>query len=466
MTDFFAPESLRRHTGGSFLARAQTPPNAAGVSIDSRELVEGQVFVALSGERSDGHDHLQSAADAGSPIAIVERDVPAPSGMTLVRVADCRSALARLARAYRTTLRSTRVVAVTGSNGKTTTVRVLDHVLSSGLRGSASRKSFNNDLGLPITMLGARPTDQYLVCEIGMSNPGEIRRLASMARPDVGVVTSVGKAHLRAFGSVSAIAREKASMLLELAEGGVAVVNADSTELRDAMPPVGAVLGFGEHAVAQLRLTAVEPTPSGVRFEINGRHRYQTPLLGAHNAWNCAAAVAVARRLGLADADIADALRTAAPAEMRLDRRSIGGVEIMNDAYNANPDSMRAALSTFLGLTRGAVRRAVVLGDMLELGDASPEEHRGLGEEIARAIRAGHGPDLVVLVGAETVPAADAIAGLVPPEMLRLEPEVGDGRCIAERLAPGDAVLLKGSRAMRLELVVAALESACDAANA
>ncbi len=460
MTDFFTPESIRTHTGGAFLARAEHAKPIHGVSIDTRELAPGQLFVALPGERTDGHDHLHAAADAGAPLALVEREVGAPAGMTLVRVDSCRSAIARLAKAYRGTLRSTRVVGVTGSNGKTTTVRLLDHVLGSALRGSASRKSFNNDLGLPITILNARPTDNYLVCEIGMSNPGEIRRLAAIARPDVGVITSIGRAHLEAFGTVAGIAREKASLLFELADSGVAVVTADSDELGPALPPGVPMIRFGERESADLRLTAIEPSSEGVRFQLNDRAWFEVPLVGAHNAWNAAATVAVARRLGLTDERIAAALATAAGAEMRLDRRTVAGIAVVNDAYNANPDSMAAAIATFAGLARGADRRVVILGDMLELGAASPREHRAIGEALARSIEAGDGPDLVVLVGPAMAAAADPLRNLLPPNMLCLEPEAGEGRSIAKRLAPGDAVLLKGSRAMGLERVVAALQSA------
>ncbi|MEO1512909.1 MAG: UDP-N-acetylmuramoyl-tripeptide--D-alanyl-D-alanine ligase, partial [Planctomycetota bacterium] len=330
MSGFFTPESIRTHTGGTFLARAEQARECHGVSIDTRELAPGQLFVALPGERTDGHDHLQKAADAGATIALVERDVEAPAGMTLAKVDSCRTALARLASAYRTTLRSTRVVGVTGSNGKTTTVRLLDHVLGSALRGSASRKSFNNELGLPLTILNARPTDQYLVCEIGMSNPGEIRKLAAIARPDVGVVTSIGRAHLESFGTVAGIAKEKASLLFELAESGIGIVTADSDELEPSLPPGVPMIRFGERDTADLRLTSVEHSREGVRFQLNDRAWFEVPLVGAHNAWNAAATVAVARRLGLSDGQIAESLRTAAGAAMRLDRRTVAGIEIVN----------------------------------------------------------------------------------------------------------------------------------------
>lgn len=465
MTDFFTPESVRTHTGGAFLARAEQAVPAHGVSIDTRELTPGQIFVALPGEHTDGHDHLEAAARAGAPIALVERDVPATEGMTLIRVENCRAALSRLASAYRAALRSTRVVAVTGSNGKTTTVRLLDHVLGSALRGSASRKSFNNELGLPITILNAKPTDQYLVCEVGMSAPGEIRALAALVRPDVGVITSIGRAHLEAFGAVEGIAREKASLLLELAQGGLGIVNADSPELEGVLPPGVPLIRFGQHDHADLRITAVDTSPAGIRFQLNDRAWFELPLMGAHNAFNAAATVGVARRLGLSDVQIAESLLTAAGAEMRLDRRTIAGIEIINDAYNANPDSMLAALRTFAGLVQGAGRRVAILGDMLELGEASTHEHRAIGEALVSSIQAGSGPDAVCLVGPAMAHAADPLRNLLPPNMLWLEPEAGEGRSIAQRLAPGDAVLIKGSRAMGLERVVAALESAHAAAN-
>lgn len=457
------PEFVRAAVGGAYRARGEAVGLAGGVSIDTRTIKPGQIFAAFRGERADGHAFLHQARKAGCALAIVERGgaMPErlPEGMTLIEVESTRAALGQLARAYRRTLSSTRVIAVTGSNGKTTTVRLIDRVLGSRLRGSASVKSFNNDIGLPLTILGAKPTDQYVVCEAGMSSPGEIGYLARIASPDVAVITSVGRAHLEKMGSVREIAREKASLLSGLSPGGLGVVPAEALELEEFLQPGSPIVRFGVGESADLRVLEVEAHAGGVRFATNGGQRYEVGLLGAHNAHNAAAAIAVARRLGLGEGEIAEALAGARGAEMRLDRRVIAGIEVINDAYNANPDSVLAAVRAFGGLTRGAGRRVLVLGEMLELGEAGPGLHEEVGRAVAGAIRRGEGPDFVVLVGDLARHAQGAIAAELGPVGVVLEPKTGDGRSIAGRLLPGDAVLIKGSRSVGLERVVEAMES-------
>jgi UDP-N-acetylmuramoyl-tripeptide--D-alanyl-D-alanine ligase len=462
MSDFFSLESLRTHSGGVFRARPEHAPLASGLSFDTRSLRPGQVFLALRGERADGHAFLRRAFEAGAPVAIVEAgsSIDPPEGMVVIEVASCRDAIVRLASAYRRTLSSTRVIAVTGSNGKTTTVRLIDHVLGSAMRGRASEKSHNNRLGLPLTILNAARSDQYLVLECGTSGPGEIRALGAIARPDIAVITSIGRAHLEGLGSREGIAREKAGLLLELAPGGLGVVTADAPELGPFMPEGAACLRFGVSDDAALRVSEVKASSEGVRFTINGRSRFAVPLLGAHNATNAAAAIGVARRLGMDDAAIAAALARARGPEMRLDRRTIAGVDVINDAYNANPESVLAAVASFGALTPGASRRVLVLGEMRELGPDSDALHEEVGRAVARSVLAGDGPEVVVLVGPLAEPAAGPIRGVLGPGAVLLEGEAGDGRSIAGRLHPGDAVLLKGSRAVGLERVAEALASA------
>ncbi len=459
---FLSPESIRAAVGGTFVARSATVSLAGGVSIDTRSLRPGQIFAAFKGEHVDGHAFLHEARRAGSTLAIVERAgaLPAelPEGMTLIEVGSTRTALGQLARAYRKSLTSTRVIAVTGSNGKTTTVRLIDQVLATQLRGSASVKSYNNDIGLPLTLLAVKPTDQYVVCEAGMSSPGEIAQLAQIASPDVAVITSVGRAHLEKMGSERAIAREKAALVQGLAPGGLGVVPAEASILEEFLPGSAQIVRFGLGADADLRVMGVEADGKGVRFSTNGGQRYELALLGAHNAMNAAASIAVARRLGLSEAQIAAALRRARGAEMRLDRRTIAGIDVINDAYNANPDSVLAAVRAFGGLMNGATRRVLVLGEMLELGSAAPGFHEEIGRAVAETIRAGSGPDFVVLVGDLARFAQDSIAAELGDQGVVLEPKTGDGRSIAERFRPGDAVLIKGSRSVGLERVVQAME--------
>jgi UDP-N-acetylmuramoyl-tripeptide--D-alanyl-D-alanine ligase len=459
---FFTPENIRSAVGGVFRTRPGVSSLSGGVGIDTRTLKPGQIFAAFRGEHTDGHAYLQQARDAGSTLAIVEANATlpseVPSDMTLIEVDSTRTALGKMAMAYRKTFTSTRVIAVTGSNGKTTTVRLIDHVLGSVMRGSASIKSYNNDIGLPLTILGAELNDKYVVCELGMSAPGEVAQLARIATPDIGVITSVGLAHLERFNSPLCIAKEKASILQGLMPGGLGVVSADAAGLAELMPPDAQLVRFGLSVDADLRVLDIQENAAGVQFSTNGGQRYELGLIGQHNAINAAAAIAVARRLGMSEGDIALALASARGAEMRLDRRRIGEIEIINDAYNANPDSVRAAIGTLGSVTAKAKRRVLVLGEMLELGDSAKGLHEEIGGAIAEQIRAGTGPDLVVLVGELAHHAQDPIINELGKAAVVLEPKTGDGRSIAMRLIPGDAVLLKGSRSVGLERVAHAVQ--------
>jgi UDP-N-acetylmuramoyl-tripeptide--D-alanyl-D-alanine ligase len=478
---FWTAENLRRVTGGTWLSLPER--EATGLSTDTRTLAPGQVFLALRGERLDGHTMLGDAALAGSPLAIIDRPASAgavPVGMGVLVVQDTGRALLKLGAAYRLTLEKTRVVAVAGSNGKTTTVRLIDAVLGSGLRGSASQKSFNNHIGVPLTVLAAKPSDQYLVCEIGTNSPGEVAQLAAVVRPDLAVITSVGREHLEKLSSLRGVAREEASVLEFVREGGAGIVSADSAELVEAVSgSAGArgvpgrsggvaqrqggrrpltVIYFGEGARADVRVASTEQSFDGVRFTLNDRAAFAIPLLGRHNAVNAAGAVAVGRRMGLSDGQIALGLGRVRGAEMRLERTEIAGVRVINDAYNANPDSMAAALRTFEEIgdrIGGGLRRVVVLGDMLELGEHAEASHREVGERLA----AVPGLDLAVLVGTWMRHAARVLEAQAGGARIVRVDELDDGRAaeVAGLLTSGDLVLLKGSRRMRLERVAAAL---------
>lgn len=458
---FWELESIRGIVGGTWLARPEgTATDARGLSTDTRTLKPGELFLAIRGETHDGHRYLAQAAGAGASMAIVERadESPRPKGLAVLGVADTRRALLRLAGAYRRTLERTRVVAVTGSNGKTTTVRMIEAVLSRALRGTASRKSFNNQIGVPLTILSARPGDDYLVCEIGTNAPGEVAQLAEIVAPDIAVITSVGREHLEGLGSLAQVAREEAAQVEFLEPGGLAVVNADAPHLAE---PVAAhraarpfsVVTFGAGEGADLRVGDIRQTLEGLEFTINGRASFRLPLLGRHNAMNAAAAVAVGRRLGMDEEAIAPGLSSVSGAEMRLERTEVKGVRLLNDAYNANPDSMLAALETLQEVGAPAARRVAVLGDMLELGTHSASCHA---EVVSRALAPGL-LDLLVLVGPRMSHGAD---GVRDDRIVRVEDLDGVGAsAVAARLRAGDLVLVKGSRRMRLERLVGALAS-------
>ena len=444
-----------------------------GLSTDSRSVKPGQVFLALRGDRFDGHAYLRDAVRCGASLLIIDNPSAVPHGgflgvdgnpapVGIIRVAETGKALLRLAAAYRKTLETTRVIAVAGSAGKTTTTRLIEALLGSRLRGSASPKSFNNAVGVPLTILSAQSSDQYLICEVGTNAPGEIAVLGQIVEPDLAVITSIGREHLEGLGSIEGVVKEEAAILSYLRPGGVGVVTADAPGLAEYLKCVPNVVTFGKSEHADLRLTAVEHVAEadggGIQFTVNDRASYRAPLLGEHNALNSLAAIAVAKRLGIPDEAIAEALAAAKGPEMRLQRLSIGGIEVINDAYNANPESTLGALRTLAQVGKGARRRVAILGDMLELGQAAPDAHR----EVGQAILELGTIDLVVIVGH---------LGLYTAERLGREPDGwsderyvlvsdldrGQAARVAALLEPGDAVLLKGSRRMRLERVVEAL---------
>ncbi len=475
---FWTSDNIRSACGGVWLAR---PGDAGGgrvdgFTIDSRAVKPGNVFLALRGETFDGHDFLLQAAQAGAALLIVERGDAAPAGLpegaAMVRVPDSRKALLRLAGAYRKSLETTKVIAVCGSNGKTTTTRLIHAMLSSRLRGSCSAKSFNNEIGVPVTILSAKESDQYLICEVGSNAPGEIAQLAGVVKPDIAVITSIGREHLERLGTLEGVAREEAAILKELRPGGAAIITGDTPLLSEHVRGLAAegrtVVSFGRAQTADLRLSSFEhfaseagpggapPTPDSIRFGVNSRWQFSAPMVGEHNAVNALAALAVARRFGLSDADVNAGLTRVVVPDMRLQRMTLGGVQIVNDAYNANPDSTLAALRTFAALYAPADRRVVVLGDNLELGAAGPEAHR----EIGRTILELGCIDRLVTVGPLAALAGEVLAeDWSPPERITRLPDLEGGRDrqVARMLRPGDALLLKGSRRMALERIVAAL---------
>jgi UDP-N-acetylmuramoyl-tripeptide--D-alanyl-D-alanine ligase len=377
-----------------------------------------------------------------------------------LRVKDTLAALQSLAKAYRRALAAdgTKVVAITGSSGKTSTRTLVHAALSAKLRGTQSPKSFNNHVGVPLTILAARPGDDFVVAEVGTNHLGEIAPLADLLEPDAAVITNIGSAHLGHFGTRDAIAREKSDLLRRIRPGGLAVLPAecDLLPLLLAAVPYGVgVSSFGSGEQADVRLTRrPAPKPDGLRFTVGDRLEIELKLLGEHNALNALAAVAVGRWLGLSDQEVARGLAEAALPEMRLQVLSFGPADepvvVLNDAYNANPESMWAAVRTLLSYPlppRG--RRMAILGDMFELGDQSPRLHRDLLERVA----AEEAVDQLLAIGpAMSVAGQDIVRVVVCGEWR-------DGLAdeLAAGLRGGDVVLLKGSRGMKMERLLAAL---------
>jgi UDP-N-acetylmuramoyl-tripeptide--D-alanyl-D-alanine ligase len=428
------------------------------VTLDSRTVAPGDLFVAVAGERVDGHDFLAAAAAAGAVAALSARPDDA---LPTVVVDDPVAALGRLAAGVhaRLTAGGLRTLGITGSSGKTSTKDLLGQVLAAAGPTVSPPGSYNNDIGLPLTVLDADEDTRFLVLEMGSRGPGHIARLCRIARPQVGVVLNVGSAHLGEFGSPEGIATAKGELVEALPEAGTAVLNADDPRVLGMAPrTVAAVLTTGRGADADVRATAVTLDDSArPRFRLvaaGEEHPVALQVVGEHQVANALSAAGAAFAAGMPPARVAEALSAAGPRSrwrMEVDRRP-DGVTVVNDAYNANPESMRAALAALTGLPGG--RRIAVLGAMAELGPDAPAEHERLGRDAAAGV------DLIVAVGPDAVGIAEgavAAGRRAGEESVHVPDRAAALELLSEVLRPGDVVLVKASRSYGLELLAADL---------
>ena len=443
-------------TGGALVGGADAP--VTSVSTDTRTLRPGALFVALRGERHEGHAHLTAARERGAAALLVERDVP---GVPLPRVVvpDTLRAYGDLARFCRETFTGP-VVGVTGSVGKTTTKEMIAHVLGSAFSVQKSAANFNNEIGLPQTIFGLEAGHTALVLEMGMRGAGQIARLAEIARPTIGVVTNIGLSHIELLGSREAVADAKGELIAALPPNGTAALNADDPFLGRLRSRFSgetitcSVEGTGDVVASSLALDE-----RGWRFAVAspwGRGELLLPTPGRFNVGNALFAVAVGGRLGVPLDGIARALADWTVPTMRLEIvRARAGVTILADTYNAAPASMIGALETLRDLpVAGGGRRVAVLGEMREMGGFAEEAHREVGRAAART-----GPDLLVLVGPLTLGIGEAAreAGY-PADRVRAFPATEVALdALPSVVGTGDAVLVKGSRALAMERITAAL---------
>ena len=451
-------DKVRQALRGRWVARGEGG-SISGVSIDTRTARPSDLFVAIKGKTTDGHAFLAAAAAAGCKVAVIRTGTELPPRLAekflggLISVDDTTAALGGLAGFCREESPAT-VIAVTGSNGKTTVKRMIHHILQRRMTGSASPRSFNNEFGVPLTLLSVAPGDDYVVCEVGTSAPGEIVRLAAIARPDIAVITSVSPTHLEGLGSEDRVAIEKASLLSGLQRGGMGVVWADSDKLSRAVRAYDVKLvAFGESASAQVRMTGWQRHGWGQRFQLNGRFDVELPLPGKHNALNALAAITVAQRLGFDAGAAGSALADFVGEPGRLERIEAGPVTVINDAYNANPASVLAA-GDVLGGCEGPGRRVMVVGDMRELGAESDRLHHEVGALLARKhihmlVGVGASGRLIAQAAGDAGACVEAFDTLAQTE-----------KQLPAMLHPGDVVLLKGSRAMNLDKLVETIRSA------
>jgi UDP-N-acetylmuramoyl-tripeptide--D-alanyl-D-alanine ligase len=454
MTSFTWTDAGVRQALGLRVDLAQEDVTYTGVSTDSRAIEEGQLYVALVGDRFDGHDFVAEAVSRGALGAVVSRPPSGGSDQRLYPVDDTLVALGALAAFRRRRLRAP-VVAITGSSGKTSTKDLTAAALGAVRRVHATKGNLNNRVGMPLTLLSVPDEAEAVVLEMGSSEPGEIRTLAQVARPDIGLVTTVGESHLERLGSLEGVLDEKLDLLRNLAEGGRCVVGDEPPVLAERARAICGslrVAGWSERADADLRPEEADVDVFG-RYELHWRgERVAVPMAGRHAVSNAMLALAVADLLGVAPADAARGLATAESNPLRGEIRRIGGLTVIVDCYNANPQSVRAALDVLEGQGADA-RRVAVLGTMLELGSESDRLHR---EVLAYAL--DREVDLVVATGG-FAGAADEIGSLDGERVITAAGWSEAYPLLRERLAGDEVVLLKASRGVKLEGILPLLEA-------
>jgi len=428
---------------------------AMGYSIDSRTLNAGDLFIAIAGERFDGHEYVQAAMEKGAVGAIVaaEKNV-AGDPLRLLQVEDTVKALQLLGAAARR-LWGKPLLAVTGSAGKTTTKEILAHILATRFRVMKSSGNLNNHIGLPLQLLKLEAEHDLAVVEMGMNHAGEIRALGALAHHDLAVVTTVAPVHLEFFGSLKEIARAKYEIIETLHSGGVAVLNADDEYVcqfgRDFK---GKVVTFGTRRAADVSAHNIKLNGAeGSTFDLvvgSVGEPVTFPLVGEHNIYNALAAAAAAMERGLTPSQAAVALSGIAPPDKRGQVLQIGGATIINDCYNSNPRALEAMIDTLASMR--AERRILVVGEMLELGPTAEALHRESGKHAAEKKI-----DLVIGVRGMARAVAEAACGAGTQAQFVETPEQA-GEWLAHNLRPGDAVLLKASRGVKLERALDALQ--------
>lgn len=449
---------------------------ATGVSIDTRTIKENDVFFALKGPNFDGHSFLNEAVAAGACGLVVEEKAkigkkllegPADGKeIFIIRVGDTLRALGDLASDYREKY-SGKVVAVTGSNGKTTTKEMISSILGVKWNVAKSPGNFNNLIGVPLSIFKAESEHHALVLEAGMNRPGEIGRITDISSPDVGVITSIAPAHLEKLKGINGIKEAKGELLVRMKLTAAAVINADDQNVARLAPRFqGRVLTFGIRPGADIRADKMVARVDGrTSFDLvtgEGRIRIQQAFLGLHNIYNALAASAAATALGFNLQEIKKGLAACRPLPMRLEMINLpGGFTVINDSYNANPGSVKAAVETFLTLVVKG-RRLILLGDMLELGEESRQAHRDIGQFIAEK-----GIDLLITVGREAEAATAAFNETAGPgrKGRHATDHLEAASIIVGEIQPGDLVLVKGSRGMELENAVLAIRELLSSAG-
>ncbi len=430
-------------------------PEFTGINTDTRTIKRGELFVALKGENFDGHAYTVKAVENGAAGVLVSREVEVPEGIPVIYVKNTLKGYQDIAHGYRVRFPKLKVVAITGSNGKTSTKDMVAAVLSSQYSIIKTQANFNNEIGLPLTLLSIQPDTEIAVVEMGMRGMGQIKVMCAIACPDVAVISNVGSTHVGELGSLDNIARAKSEILEDLPTDGYAVLNGDLPRVRAMEKKLHTgVSWFGFNEDNDVRAEQIEITADGSRFICRmgeETEEFFIPQIGEHNVMNALSAIAVGRYFGVKLNNIKKALLGTVLTESRQELLHFGSYTVLNDAYNASPTSMEAAFATLARLKQSAqppCRTIAVVADMLELGDTAAEAHRSVGRMAAKAktdILLGYGPETKATVEAA---AAEGVSAC------HFADRQGAADKLAEILQPGDIVLLKGSHSMQVSGII------------
>lgn len=435
-----------------------------GVSIDSRSIKAKNIFVCIAGENHDGHDFAADAIARGATVVIANRartEQLTRLGATVIGVNDTLATMQDLARYYLQRI-NPRKVAITGTNGKTTSKNLIAAVAESKYHTCSTKGNFNNQFGVPLSIFEFEPTCELAVMEFGMSTPGEIKRLVELYDPDVRVILNIGPAHLETMKSLNDIAEAKFEMLHNSKKDDWAVLNLDDPNIRSRSFRYGInKLTYGTSEQCEIHPESVFVNGDGHTHMLYDGTDMIMPILGMHHVSNCLATLAVAKLLDIPFKDVKDTIENYAPSGARMMTEVIHGATVINDAYNSNPISAAAAIDALMSLPSKG-RRVAVVGDMLELGEYSDQYHKELGIKIGQSR-----PEMVLLIGEKAEVMLDAAMAAGQPEatirIMHDHNEIVDQ--LTSYLKPGDAVLLKASRALELERVLPGLQAALGRRN-
>jgi UDP-N-acetylmuramoyl-tripeptide--D-alanyl-D-alanine ligase len=445
----FTVEEVCLATKGTLIVSAQSK-EFTGVSTDTRTVQKGDLFIPLIGENFDGHEFIYQAIEKGaSGVVFSHKDMTLPPHITAIFVTDTLLALQDLARFHRQRF-TIPVVAITGSNGKTTTKDMAAAVLSNQFHVLKTEANYNNEIGLPLTLLQLTQEHEVAVVEMGMRGKGQIRQLANIALPTIAIITNVGETHLELLGSMEEIAAAKAELLEVIPANGVSILNGDNVYVREKAKKAKSRIVFFGLQEGDIKADNIHIKVQSIDFVCrtnNDAFTVDIPTTGKHNVYNALAAIALGMELGMNADCISSGFRAFNASPMRLHIERLGDYLVVNDAYNASPMSMVAAIDTMLEVAKG--RKVAVLGDMLELGPIAVSAHEAIGEKLAQC-----GIEIVVTVGELAASIANKASSCGISQVVVCSNHEQAQAELKKLLMPGDTILIKGSRGMKMEKII------------